>query len=639
MEVEAKFKVPDAEVFRELQDLTQLEHFNLGAPQALTVEDTYLDTEERHLWRGGYALRRRLEGRGILMTLKALEGGAPPIWHREELEILLLNEKPPVYWPTSEIRSRLLDLTESAPLEPLFSLQQKRIVRPVLEEKRRIAILSLDEVSMAQRSQREHFLALEVELVAEGAGEALEHLVALLAERWQLQPATESKFERALAFFDVEMPPPRDSLLRLPERERLQRIVHQENMYGRRARALLALDEGQTQVEAGAHAGMSERRVRHWLAEFRRRRLGIFPERVLKEARAPQPRTESRVDTTMGLLQRLLQTSNSPPTLTLPEQPGLEPDDTLAEAARKSYLFQFQRLLQNEAGVKAGEEVEAVHDMRVATRRLRTAGRIFADYVDRRRLHPFREELARLANLLGGVRDMDVFWEGTEHYLATHPEVQAAELAPLRRAWEEARLHTRRRLLTYLDSEEYQYFKMAFADELVVPWTESAPPLNRKGDALPRRVRHVAPVLIYKRLARVRAFDEWLQEPGVPATRYHRLRIAGKRLRYTLEYFREILAPEVEGVIQDLKALQDHLGALQDHAMALQLLHDFLTWGTLGPLSSSWAPRPVAAPAVARYREARQTALTEQRASFPPLWQRFHSSDFMESLAQSVAVL
>lgn len=639
MEVEAKFKVPDAEVFNRLQMLMQLDTFDLGDAQTRTVEDTYLDSDERHLWHGGYALRRRREERGILMTLKALKGGVPPIWHREELEILLLNEKPPVYWPTSAIRSRLLDLTEGAPLLPLFSLQQKRFVRPVLEERRRIATFSLDEVELAQGRRRERFLVLEMELAPEGTEEALERLVNSLRERWQLEPTTKSKFERARAFCDVEMPPPRDSLLRLPEREELQRIGHQESMYGRRARALLALDEGHTQVEAGAHAGMSERRVRHWLAEFRRRRLGIFPERVIRAARAPRPRTESRVDTDTGLLQRLLQTAGSPPTLTLPEQPGLEPDDTLAEAARKSYLFQFQRLLQNEAGVKTDEDVEAVHDMRVATRRLRTAGRVFADYVDRRRLHPFREELARLADLLGGVRDMDVFWEGTEHYLATHPEEQAAELAPLRRAWEEARLHTRRRLLTYLDSEEYQYFKMAFADELIVPWTECVPPLNRKGDAQPRRVRHVAPVLIYKRLARVRAFDEWLQEPGVPATRYHRLRIAGKRLRYTLEYFREVLAPEVESVIQDLKALQDHLGALQDHAMALQLLRDFLTWGTLGPLNSSWASRPVAAPAVVRYREARQAALAEQRASFPPLWQRFHSSEFMESLAQSVAVL
>ncbi|MFP4345344.1 MAG: CHAD domain-containing protein, partial [Anaerolineales bacterium] len=630
MEVEAKFKVPDAEVFSQLQVVTQLEHFDLGAPQSFTVEDTYLDTEKRHLWRGGYALRRRLEGRGILMTLKALGGGTRPIWHREELEILLLNEKPPVYWPTSEIRSRLLDLTEGASLDPLFSLRQKRIVRPILEERRRIAILSLDEVSMVQRSQRERFLALELELVTEGAEGALERLVTLLAERWQLVPATQSKFERALAFFDIEMPALKDSLLCRIEREQLQRVAYQENLYGRRARALLALDEGHTQGEAGAQAGMSERRVRHWLAEFRQKRLSIFPERTLREARAPRPHREPPEPTPGAVLQRLLHAPGSPSNLTLAEAPGVDRDDTLAEATRKIYLFHFQRLLRNEAGVRADEDVEAVHDMRVATRRVRTAGRVFADYVDRRRLRPFREELNRLADLLGGVRDLDVFWEGTEDYLAAEPRVQPEELAPLRRAWEEARLHTRRRLLNYLDSEAYWQFKAAFSEELLVPWTEVRTPLNRKGEAIPRRVRHVAPVLIYKRLARLRAFDEWIAEPGVPAARYHRLRIAGKHLRYTLEYFQEVLAPNVESVIRDLKALQDHLGALQDHVVALQLLRDFCTWGTLGPLGSSWAPRPSAAPGVTRYLEARQRALAEQRAGFPPLWQRFHSREFTE---------
>ena len=68
-----------------------------------------------------------------------------------------------------------------------------------------------------------------------------------------------------------------------------------EEIYGRRARALLALDEGHTQTQAAAESGLTLGQVRYWLAKFRRERMRIFQEitvfELLKTAELPTEET------------------------------------------------------------------------------------------------------------------------------------------------------------------------------------------------------------------------------------------------------------------------------------------------------------------------------------------------------------
>ena len=64
-----------------------------------------------------------------------------------------------------------------------------------------------------------------------------------------------------------------------------------------------------------------------------------------------------------------------------------------------------------EPGTRLGEDPEELHDMRVATRRLRAALSLF-EAVLPVRAQVFREELGWLARLLGTVRDLDVQLEG-----------------------------------------------------------------------------------------------------------------------------------------------------------------------------------------------------------------------------------
>ncbi len=79
---------------------------------------------------------------------------------------------------------------------------------------------------------------------------------------------------------------------------------------------------------------------------------------------------------------------------------------------------QLAVLRDKEPGTRLGEDVEELHDMRVATRRLRAALALFAGVLPVR-AQTFRQELGWLAGVLGAVRDLDVQLEG----LAADPDV------------------------------------------------------------------------------------------------------------------------------------------------------------------------------------------------------------------------
>jgi Mg-chelatase subunit ChlI len=70
-------------------------------------------------------------------------------------------------------------------------------------------------------------------------------------------------------------------LLSSQEREAFKMISTGNDLHGQRAIALLAIDEGTTQEQAGQRAGLTTGQVKYWLGKFRRVRMDIFPEQVL----------------------------------------------------------------------------------------------------------------------------------------------------------------------------------------------------------------------------------------------------------------------------------------------------------------------------------------------------------------------
>ncbi|MEJ2326812.1 MAG: CHAD domain-containing protein, partial [Chromatiaceae bacterium] len=100
-----------------------------------------------------------------------------------------------------------------------------------------------------------------------------------------------------------------------------------------------------------------------------------------------------------------------------PVELAIQTLDLRKDAARKPLYFHFLRKLYHEPGTRLGEDIEELHDMRVATRRMRAAFQVFGDYLDMDKMKVFLKGLRRTGRALGAVRDLDVFWEKTQHYL------------------------------------------------------------------------------------------------------------------------------------------------------------------------------------------------------------------------------
>jgi CHAD domain-containing protein len=300
-------------------------------------------------------------------------------------------------------------------------------------------------------------------------------------------------------------------------------------------------------------------------------------------------------------------------------------------------------MIYNEPGTRQGEDIEALHDMRVATRRMRAAFRVFGDYYDLSAVSPLLKDLKRTGRTLGAVRDLDVFRAKMQAYLAGLSPAQQDSLDDLAAVLEIQRQASRQRMIAYLDGPQYHSFVKQFDEFTETEGLGSLDFTPNGSSPQPYRVREVAPMVIYRRLASVRAYGEWVTIPNPPLTRLHSLRIACKRLRYTLEFFEEVLGPDTGVLIQEIVSLQDHLGALQDAVVASDILRDFLTWGTWGhspgdePSSSQEAP--IVAPGVAAYLAAKQSELQHLLDTFPNAWQHLKGEQLSRMVAEAVMVL
>lgn len=330
-----------------------------------------------------------------------------------------------------------------------------------------------------------------------------------------------------------------------------------------------------------------------------------------------------------------------PPAGELLSAPGIEPDDPMSEAGRKTLRFHYRRMVHHEPGTRLGIEIESLHDMRVATRRMRAAFRVFGAYYKPKAASRLLKGLKRTGRALGPVRDLDVFRAKIDSYLSTLPLEQQHDLDGFLAVLTAHRDSARERMNTYLDSAKYACFKERL-DQFVESEGMGRRPIAFDGDQpQPYRVRHVAPMVIYQRLAAVRAYHDWVSIPHPPTERLHSLRIACKRLRYTLEFFGEILDPSAKELIKSIVVIQDHLGDLQDAVVACALLHDFLLRGTWGPDRGPIveAVAPVDAPGVEAYLATRRQEHDRLLETFPDVWQILQEQEFSRMVAEAIAGL
>ncbi len=204
--------------------------------------------------------------------------------------------------------------------------------------------------------------------------------------------------------------------------------------------------------------------------------------------------------------------------------------------------------------VPAAAGPEPVHQMRVATRRLRSALSVFRHATPCPQLAGLAVASKLCATRLGSARDWDVFLEGTGARLAELFPDDARCRAMLRAA-------ARRRRAAYVElramlaGPEFRGFTASLALSTVLrPW-----------DATPQATSEFAAAMLTKRAKRVRKDGSGIATLPVPAL--HELRKDCKRLRYTAEFFALLFREKpTQRYLKHLSALQEELGLLNDGA-------------------------------------------------------------------------
>ena len=257
--------------------------------------------------------------------------------------------------------------------------------------------------------------------------------------------------------------------------------------------------------------------------------------------------------------------------LHVPTVPDLGPTEVTPSSSLGDLAYAVLRrhlgaLLSHEAGTRLGEDPEELHDMRVATRRLRAAIDLFKEVLPVR-TRTLRDELSWLAALLGDVRDLDVQiggMDGTGWEGSGDAGSRRRALDEVRALLEAERATARRHLLAGLDSSRWEKLSAGLCSLV-----QQGP--SRRSLASRRPATLSVPVLIETRHAAVVKAARRARRSGL-ATDFHRLRIRCKRLRYALEFTHDLYGGRAEAFVKRLTKLQDKLGMMQDAEVAVARL-------------------------------------------------------------------
>jgi CHAD domain-containing protein len=232
----------------------------------------------------------------------------------------------------------------------------------------------------------------------------------------------------------------------------------------------------------------------------------------------------------------------------------------------------LQHLMANEAIVRAASEADAVHQMRVALRRLRAAITLFKNVVEDEQRGQIKAELKWMANVLGEARDLDV-------YITT-------VLEPARD--QHGNDESYRQLLTEYRERRNQAYRTVqetipsprFANGILetAAWIQAGGWLQDKGKLARRRrdqpVAELAEEELGRRWKKIIKRGRNLVELD-PEER-HQVRIEIKKLRYATEFFESLFKgggakKKKRAALNTLEALQETLGELNDIAVGTHM--------------------------------------------------------------------
>lgn len=273
---------------------------------------------------------------------------------------------------------------------------------------------------------------------------------------------------------------------------------------------------------------------------------------------------------------------------------NLKPTSLATGAFLRDSLEQLGERL--DAACKAVPEVEGIHQVRVSARRLRSLLSLFRDYLPPG-ARQVRDRLRELADAFSALRDLDVLRANLEAWRGELTSRDAKALEPLLQHLAERR----ERMLPDADaalaawraSAEFKVY------ELLVQQRAEWPPSAKAS------IDRVAPELLEVSHGRFRKALERARRRRT-LEEYHRLRIAGKKLRYALMALAGHYGEPARPTLKALAAIQEGFGDYLDASHAADVLSHLSAEPEFKP-----ATRRACAKLVETCRERARTHLAE----------------------------
>jgi len=244
----------------------------------------------------------------------------------------------------------------------------------------------------------------------------------------------------------------------------------------------------------------------------------------------------------------------------------LDPDKRADATTKEILLGLLDTLEANIDGAKANLDPEFLHDLRVATRRTRSALTQIKGVFPPDLVEDYKGRFAWVQQVTGPVRDLDVYLLDFDSYQARLPAPLRSHLEPMR---EFLTVHydvDHKAMVRALGSAKFSRLLKSWRAFLEAP----APERSTAPNAM-RPSKEVASSRIWRMYRRVRK-EGGAITPSSPPEELHELRKSCKKLRYLLEFFISLYPKKPVGsLVKILKVLLDNLGRFQD--LAVQALH------------------------------------------------------------------
>lgn len=254
--------------------------------------------------------------------------------------------------------------------------------------------------------------------------------------------------------------------------------------------------------------------------------------------------------------------------------------DSLHALAADALAKRLKAIKKEMGGVRDALDIEYIHRMRVASRRFRAAFALFEPYLPPERIKAWRRNIRRITRALGAARDLDVQIDFVSRFLQ-QPEfseppspykLYKAGIERLLLRLRQQREEQQRRVIRAMDrleessviSEMEHCFQGVLAEAKLLQISPRSP-----------QTLALARDAILDRLKTLLSYEPYVEDPKA-IEELHEMRIAAKRLRYTLEIFAPLYEKRLEPPIKVVKEIQTLLGDLHDCDVWVDFLDGFM---------------------------------------------------------------